>query len=64
MKSLCHAENGTAPKVAASIKRAVLASGNRMPEAYRWIEACVLSTLVANDACVFAGSLNHADRAV
>lgn len=54
MKSACHAENGTKPPVAASIARAVSASGNLSPFAYREIDACCLPMASANSTCLLS----------
>lgn len=57
-----HNANGTAPLVAASIERAVSASGKRLPPAYRATATWVLPIWSAKPDCVTSSPLRYALR--
>jgi hypothetical protein len=59
MNSDCQAGKGTAPSVAASIRRAVSASGNRIALAYRLTATWVLPIASANVAWLLSGCFSH-----
>lgn len=63
MKSAVQAAIGTSSCVASAIARAVSASGNRSPSAYRLTAAWDLPILSAKPACVLPSRASHSERA-